>query len=365
MEALGLTPEFWRGRRVLLTGHTGFKGAWLSLWLQALGAEVTGFALAPATEPNLFSLIHPDNAPWDRRGDIRDGAALAEVVAECRPEIVLHLAAQALVSRGYEDPVTTYSSNVMGTLALLEAIRHHGGVRALVVVTTDKVYENREPQTGYGEHDPLGGHDPYSASKACVELLTRSYADSFFPRAVHGEHATAIATARAGNVIGGGDFAPMRLVPDVLAAWAQGRSVSLRNPDAIRPWQHVLEPLAGYLILAERLFQEPELAGPYNFGPEPGDEWRVSELVAALQALVPGASACRNQAISMHETRALRLNSRKAWESLGWRPRWNLPRALRETVAWWQAWRSGEAMRDVCLAQIREYGSAASGPTLS
>ncbi|NWE72284.1 CDP-glucose 4,6-dehydratase, partial [Pseudomonas gingeri] len=242
MEAVGLSPAFWRGKRVLLTGHTGFKGSWLALWLQSLGAEVSGFALAPATEPNLFELARVGEGIKDRRGDLRDLGALLELIAETEPEIVLHLAAQPLVREAYRDPLGTYSSNVMGTLNLLEAIRQVGGVRACVLVTTDKVYANQEWAWPYRENEALGGHDPYSSSKACCELLAQSYVASFFPAGRYDVHGLALATARAGNVLGGGDFSPERLIPDVLRAWSADEPVTLRYPQAVRPWQHALEP---------------------------------------------------------------------------------------------------------------------------
>ena len=356
MEAVGLSPAFWQGKRVLLTGHTGFKGSWLALWLRELGAQVTGFALDPGTEPNLFELAQVGREITDVRGDLRDLGALLETVAEAQPEIVLHLAAQPLVREAYRDPLGTYSSNVMGTLHLLEAMRQVGGVRACVLVTTDKVYANQEWPWPYRENEALGGHDPYSSSKACCELLAQSYAASFFPADQHAEHGLALATARAGNVLGGGDFAADRLIPDVLKAWSAGTPVTLRYPQAVRPWQHALEPLAGYLQLAERLYhQGPAYAGAWNFGPGEQDMCSVGEVVANLARQWPAAPGLRVEPSALHEAGLLRLDSSRARQLLGWRTRWSLHECLKHTLDWHLAWQRGDNMRAFTLDQLNLY----------
>ncbi|MND79987.1 CDP-glucose 4,6-dehydratase [compost metagenome] len=356
MEAMGLNRAFWAGKRVLLTGHTGFKGSWLALWLQELGAEVSGFALDPGTDPSLFELARVGTGLKDVRGDLRDLGALLELVAEVQPEIVLHLAAQPLVREGYRDPLGTYSSNVIGTLNLLEAIRQIGGVRACVLVTTDKVYANQEWAWPYRESEALGGHDPYSSSKACCELLAQSYAASFFAPGRYNEHGLALATARAGNVLGGGDFAPERLIPDVLKAWSANAPVTLRYPQAVRPWQHALEPLAGYLQLAARLFEEgPAFSGAWNFGPGEADMCSVGEVVSLLAKRWPQAAGLRVEASDLHEAGLLRLDSSRARQLLGWRTRWSLKECLQHTLDWHVAWKSGDDMRAVTLDQLNLY----------
>lgn len=356
MEAVGVNPAFWQGKRVLLTGHTGFKGSWLTLWLQAMGAQVTGFALDPGTEPSLFALAQAGQGIDDVRGDLRDLGELFATVSEAEPEIVLHLAAQPLVREGYRDPLGTYSSNVMGTLNLLEALRQVGSVKACVLVTTDKVYANQEWPWPYRENEALGGHDPYSSSKACCELLAQSYAASFFPASAYAEHGLALATARAGNVLGGGDFAPDRLIPDVLKAWSHGDPVTLRLPQAVRPWQHALEPLAGYLQLAERLYREgPAFAGAWNFGPSEQDMCSVGEVVAHLAELWPAAAGLKVETSTLHEAGLLRLDSARARQLLGWRTRWSLHDCLRHTLDWHLAWQRGDDMRAFSLAQLDQY----------
>lgn len=356
MEAMGLSPAFWAGKRVLLTGHTGFKGSWLALWLHSLGARVTGFALEPATEPSLFELARVGEGIDDRRGDIRDLGVLLELVAEVQPEIVLHLAAQPLVRESYRDPLGTYSTNVMGTLNLLEAVRQTGGVRACVVVTTDKVYANQEWPWPYRENEALGGHDPYSSSKACCEILAQSYAASFFPAERHAEHGLSLATARAGNVLGGGDFSPERLIPDVLKAWTAGEPVTLRFPAAVRPWQHVLEPLAGYLQLAASLYQQGQrFAGAWNFGPGDDDMCSVGEVVQLLADRWPQAPGVSFEQSDMHEAGLLRLDSSRARQLLAWRPRWALEECLERTLGWHLAWHKGMDMRAVSLTQLSLY----------
>nr|WP_296182496.1 CDP-glucose 4,6-dehydratase [Pseudomonas sp. UBA1879] len=360
MEKLGVNPDFWRGKRVLLTGHTGFKGSWLSLWLARMGAQVTGFALDPGTEPSLFELACVSEGLDDQRGDLRDLGTLLELIARAQPEIVLHLAAQPLVREGYRDPLGTYSTNVMGTLNLLDAIRQVGGVRACVLVTTDKVYANQEWLWPYRENEPLGGHDPYSSSKACCELLAQSYAASFFPADGYAEHGLALATARAGNVLGGGDFAPERLIPDVLKAWSADEPVTLRYPQAVRPWQHALEPLAGYLLLAERLYEHgPDYAGAWNFGPSDDDMCSVGDVVATLARHWPQAPGLRVEPSDMHEAGLLRLDSARARQRLQWKPRWSLEQCLQHTVDWHLAWQRGEDMHDFTQRQLALYTEAA------
>ncbi|SEQ36826.1 CDP-glucose 4,6-dehydratase [Pseudomonas sp. NFACC02] len=360
MEAMGVTSRFWQGKRVLVTGHTGFKGSWLVLWLQRLGAQVTGFALDPGTDPSLFELACVTEGIDDRRGDLRDLLALSSLLEQVRPEIVLHLAAQPLVREGYRDPVATYSSNVMGTLNLLEAIRQAGGVRACVLVTTDKVYANQEWQWPYRENEPLGGHDPYSSSKACCELLAQSYAASFFPAQRYGEHRLALATARAGNVLGGGDFAADRLIPDVLKAWSANKPVTLRYPQAVRPWQHALEPLTGYLLLAERLYVHgPQYAGAWNFGPGEDDMCTVGDVVANLARQWPSAPGLVVESSDLHEAGLLRLDSSRARQQLGWRARWSLAQCLEHTLAWHLAWKAGQDMRAFTQHQLTTYTEAA------
>ncbi|WP_434772092.1 CDP-glucose 4,6-dehydratase [Pseudomonas entomophila] len=356
METVDLNPGFWAGKRVLVTGHTGFKGSWLVLWLRQMGAEVIGFAQEPSTEPNLFTLARVGEGIDDRRGDVRDLGAVMNVLLEAQPQIVLHLAAQPLVREGYRDPLGTYSTNVMGTLNLLEAIRQIGGVRACVVVTTDKVYANQEWPWPYRENEALGGHDPYSSSKACCELLVQSYKSSFFPAAEHAAHGLCLATARAGNVVGGGDFSPERLIPDVLKAWTEGRPVTLRYPQAVRPWQHVLEPLAGYLHLAQALYERgPAFEGAWNFGPGEDDARSVGEVVQLLASQWPQAAGVELRQSELHEAGLLRLDSSRARQALGWQPRWSLSECLDHTLAWHQGWQQGLDMRAVCLTQLHHY----------
>lgn len=348
---------FWRGRRVLVTGHTGFKGCWLCLWLQSLGAEVVGFALPPATRPSLFELASVAQGMTSIIGDVADLDALTSVVATYRPEVVIHLAAQALVRASYQEPVATFATNVMGTLHLFEAVRRVGGVGAVVNVTSDKCYDNREWLWGYRENEPLGGRDPYSASKACAELATAAYRDSFFPSKHYASHGVAVATARAGNVIGGGDWAQDRLIPDVLAAFGTGRPVLLRNPDAVRPWQHVLEPLSGYLLLAEKLVEEgAPWAEAWNFGPADEDARPVGWIVETLaQGWGGNARWSRDRSPQPHEASLLRLDCAKARQRLGWHPRWTLEEALAAVVAWHRAHQEGADMRVFSLNQIGQY----------
>jgi len=343
---------FWRGKRVFLTGHTGFKGSWLALWLTDMGAEVHGYALAPATEPNLYSITNlQDRLASSVFADVRDIPSLGQAIQAAQPEIVLHLAAQALVRQSYEAPVETFAVNVMGTVNLLEAVREVASVKAIVNVTTDKCYDNREWVWPYRETEALGGVDPYSSSKACSELVTAAYRHSFLHSA--GKH---VASARAGNVIGGGDWAADRLVPDFLRALDAGQTLSIRSPFATRPWQHVLEPLSGYLMLAEELFSRGhDFAEAWNFGPEDADAQPVKWIVEYLCGQVPNASWFSDASPQPHEANTLKLDSSKSKTQLGWRPRWNLQVALGMTLDWHQAWNQGEDMAAVSVHQIRAY----------
>lgn len=346
---LGLNPAFWRGRSVLVTGHTGFKGCWLSLWLERLGAQVAGYALPPPTNPSLFELVGADATTRHHTGDILDFDGLRRAFDASRPEIVLHLAAQALVRESYRNPLATIATNVSGTANVLEAARQTPSVRAVVVVTSDKCYENREWLWPYREGEALGGSDPYSASKACAEIVTAAWRRSF-PR-----DGLAIGSARAGNVIGGGDWAAERLVPDALAAWSSGRSLVVRNPLAIRPWQHVLEPLHGYLLLAQRLVHH-EAADAWNFGPAEADMVTVARLLDGL-ASHWGSGARWEPDAQPHppEASLLRLDSSRARAQLGWRPVWPLDEALSRTVDWHRAWLSGRKVRAVCHDTIAAF----------
>ena len=352
-----MNAAFWQGKKVFLTGHTGFKGAWLALWLQELGAEVTGFSLAPPTDPSLFELASVADGMVSLEGDIRDIAALQQALADVRPDIVLHLAAQSLVRPSYKDPIETYSTNVMGSLNVLEAVRQTGGVRAVVMVTTDKCYENKERPEPYSEGEPLGGYDPYSSSKACMEILTASYRNSFFPADVYARHQTAVASARAGNVIGGGDWATDRLLPDVLAAFEVGKPAQIRNPNAIRPWQHVLEPLHGYLLLAEQLFENgSDYAEAWNFGPDDSDTQTVGWIVEQLaETWSSDASWEIDAGDHPHEANILKLDSTKARTKLQWQPRWSLQIALQRIAEWHSAYIAEADMRTCCIGQINSY----------
>lgn len=347
----------WKGKKVFLTGHTGFKGAWLSIWLESLGAKVTGYALKPPTKPSLYELAGLARRIKSNIGDVRDAAKLKRAMLAAKPEIVIHMAAQALVRESYRAPAETYSANVMGTVNLLEAVRACGAVRAVVNVTTDKCYENKEHLRGYKEGEPLGGYDPYSSSKACSELVTSAYRNSFFNTADYKKHGVALASARAGNVIGGGDWAADRLIPDIIKAALRGEKVRIRNPYSIRPWQHVLEPLAGYLRLAEALYTHgPRYAGAWNFGPDAGDakdvEWIVKRMFAAWPE-APGYVIDKGR--HPHEANFLKLDSSKARRELGWTPRWHIGTAIDKIVAWTKAYKDGGDMREVCLGQISEY----------
>ncbi|GMM91800.1 CDP-glucose 4,6-dehydratase [Qipengyuania sp. MTN3-11] len=347
-------PEFWAGKRVFLTGHTGFKGSWLALWLGGMGAEIHGFALAPDDNPNLYDLVDAGREITSTRGDIRDLAAVRAAMAEADPEILIHMAAQSLVRPSYDDPVGTYATNVMGTVNVLEAARACPSLRAIVVVTTDKCYENREWDWGYRESEAMGGHDPYSSSKGCAELVSSAYRASFFASVAGGPK---LATARAGNVIGGGDWARDRLVPDALRAFGHGQRVAIRNPLATRPWQHVLEPLSGYLVLAQALWRDGSgFAEGWNFGPRDEDARPVRWVVEQLAAHWGGdAGWVEADGFHPHEAHSLKLDISKARARLHWRPRWALEEAVERIVAWQKAWLDGADMRTHCLAEIENY----------
>ena len=350
MEDLGLNPSFWSDKRVLVTGHTGFKGAWLSLWLQRFGADVAGFSLAPATEPNLFELANVASDLRSEFGDVRDLEHLSRIVSEFRPEIIIHMAAQSLVRPSYVDPVDTFSTNVLGTVNILEAARQCESVRAVVNVTTDKCYENLEREEGYREDEPLGGHDPYSSSKGCSELVTASYRRSF---------SLNVASARAGNVIGGGDWAEDRLLPDMMRSFMAGETVSIRNPASTRPWQHVLEPLYGYLLLAERLYNDSAFAEPWNFGPDESDAKPVDWLADQVCHLWGDSARWSNDAEpdQPHEAGFLGLNCDKAKSHLDWLPQMNIAAALSWTVEWYRNYQSGGDVRAFTEYQISNYES--------
>ncbi len=349
--------EFWNGKRVFITGHTGFKGSWLSLWLQSLGAEIAGFALQPPTNPSLFELAHVAEGMTSVEGDLRDLAALQQAMTEFQPEIVFHLAAQPLVRRSYQAPVETYSTNVLGTVHLLEAVRQTASVKAVVDITSDKCYENREWVWGYRESDRLGGYDPYSSSKACAELVAASYRNSFFNPAQYAEHGVALATVRAGNVIGGGDWAADRLIPDILQAMMRRESVLIRSPHATRPWQHVLEPLHGYLMLAERLYSDGAAYGEgWNFGPDDINVKPVSWIADALyEQWGDGLNWQQDGPPKAHENTYLKLDCTKARAILGWMPKLDIKTTLHWIVDWTKAYQHESDMRQYTEAQIERF----------
>jgi len=353
MSNTGLIDEkFWKNRRVLLTGHTGFKGSWLSIWLQNMGAEVRGIALTSPTVPSLFEVARVSDGMEHRIIDIRNFADVMQQMNEFNPEIVIHMAAQPLVRLSYAEPIETYSTNVMGTVHILEAARRSGAVKAIVNVTTDKCYENKEWIWGYREHEPMGGYDPYSSSKGCSELVSSAYRTSYLK-----DEKISMATARAGNVIGGGDWSVGRLVPDIMRSLEHKEPVEIRNPKSTRPWQHVLEPLSGYLLLAENLHKYgEEFAEAWNFGPEDDDvqpvQWIVKELCGNWGG---NATWCSQSGNHPHEASLLKLDISKAKQRLNWRPRWRLDKTLKNITDWHQAWLSGNDMKKKCLDQIRIY----------
>ena len=346
-----MMQNFWPGKRVLLTGHTGFKGSWLALWLHRLGAKIDGISLSPATTPNLFTLAGVEQLDTSHFCDIRDQAALSKLIKNARPEIVFHLAAQPLVRTSYRQPLETFSANIMGTAHLLDALRGLDSVRAVVMVTTDKVYHNNEWSWPYREDDALGGQDPYSASKAASEIVIASYRDAFLS-----SQGVAVASARAGNVIGGGDWSEDRLIPDAIRAWQAGHTLKIRNPHATRPWQHVLEPLAGYLVLAQKLWQQPELAGAYNFGPQTHEATDVRQVVE-LASLAYGNCKVDSEgdADELHEAGWLALEIAKSRTLLGFSPRWTLGEAINRTIIWYRAQSAGSDARNLCWEEIAAY----------
>jgi CDP-glucose 4,6-dehydratase len=348
-----VNASFWKGKRVFLTGHTGFKGSWLSLWLQSMGVIVKGFALEPPTNPSLFIEANVVTGMESEIGDIRDLAILKKSMTAFNPDILIHMAAQPLVRLSYVEPVETYATNVMGTVNVLEAARSCIKLKAIVSVTTDKCYENKEWAWGYRENEPMGGHDPYSNSKGCAELVTSAYRRSFF----HSSDTASIATARAGNVIGGGDWAEDRLIPDILKAFEKEEAVIIRNPLSTRPWQHVLEPLSGYLVLAQKLFEKgDEFAEGWNLGPKDEDckpvNWILDKMVADWGK---GASWELDKKNNPHEAGFLKLDCSKAGSKLDWYPKWNLAYTLQLIVNWQQNWRSGKNMNEICLQEIADY----------
>jgi CDP-glucose 4,6-dehydratase len=348
-----MNMSFWQGRRVLLTGHTGFKGSWLALWLQRLGAQVTGYSLQPPTNPNLFTEARVAEGMTSIEGDVRDADDVHRVVQVHQPEVVFHLAAQPIVRTSYRAPLETFATNVMGTANILDAVRRHDSVRVAVCITSDKCYNNREWHWGYREDEALGGHDPYSGSKACAELVAATYRHAYFS-AVDGPF---VATARAGNVIGGGDWAADRLIPDIVRSFVAGQPVSIRYPRATRPWQHVLVPLSGYLLLAERMWDEGQgVADAWNFGPEEGDAQPVASIVETMADLWGnGAAWSIDSNAHPHEDCYLKLDCSKAHARLQWAPRLRLRKTLEWVVEWYRAWAEQQAMRDVTLDQIARY----------
>jgi CDP-glucose 4,6-dehydratase len=349
--------NIWQGRRVFLTGHSGFKGGWLSHWLARRGAVVRGYSLDPSTNPNMFTIASVKNVVDDVRGDTRDYAQVEASMAEFAPEVIFHLAAQPIVMRSYADPLTTYSTNVMGTVHVLEAVRKAPSVRAVVCITTDKVYHNQEWVWPYRETDALGGHDPYSTSKACAELVCEAYRSSYFPIAELEKHQVLVASVRAGNVIGGGDWSAYRLIPDLVRAFQAKEQVLIRRPGATRPWQHVLEPLTGYTMVAERLLaRQTQFATSFNFGPSYDDAWSVERIANKVVELWgEGASWVRDSAPAPHEDRFLQLDASRARYELGWRPRLKTEQALEWSIAWYRACKEGKDMKEFTWKQIEDY----------
>jgi CDP-glucose 4,6-dehydratase len=353
----GMVSMFWQGRRVFLTGHTGFKGSWLALWLEQMGANVMGYSLAPEAKPNLFEAAGIASGVHSAIGDIRDLDDMRAALASHLPEVVIHMAAQSLVRLSYDDPIRTYSTNVLGTANLLEAVRSSATVRAVVVVTTDKCYENKEWMWPYRENDPLGGFDPYSNSKACAELVVSSYTNSFFHPGKYAAHKVAIASARAGNVIGGGDWSTDRLMADIMRAFSSGEVLKIRNPGAVRPWQHVLEPLRGYLTLAQKLCEHgAQFSGAWNFGSHYADAKPVEWIVEYMaKAWGPSAKWTLDRGEHPHEAQMLKLDWTKASRELDWQPKLCLADSLDMTLSWYKDVLAGKDARAMCLEQIERY----------
>ncbi|MEZ9753812.1 CDP-glucose 4,6-dehydratase [Vibrio cyclitrophicus] len=352
-----MNPNFWKGKKVFVTGHTGFKGGWLSLWLQEMGAIVKGYSLSAPTTPSLFEEAEVWAGMSSEEGDIRDFTHLRQVMNDFKPEIVFHMAAQPLVRLSYDEPMETYSTNVMGTVYLLEAVKQIGGVKAVVNITSDKCYENREWVWGYREDEAMGGYDPYSNSKGCAELVASSYRQSFFNKDKYHEHGCALASVRAGNVIGGGDWADDRLIPDMLNAFTKGNKVEIRSPHAIRPWQHVLEPLSGYITVAERLYNEgPEYAEGWNFGPKEEDAQPVQWIVETMtKEWGESTEWFLSKGDHPHEAHYLKLDCSKAKMRLDWQPVWDLTTTLNKIVNWQKAWINKEDMKQYTINEIKEY----------
>ena len=352
-----VNSSFWKNRRVFITGHTGFKGSWMCLWLHSLGAKITGYALNPPTKPSLYELCKIDGLVQSTIADVRDGESLTRVMRSAEPEIVIHMAAQPLVRDSYKIPVDTYAINVMGTVNLFESVRKAKSVRAVVNITTDKCYENKEWVWGYREDEPLGGYDPYSSSKACSELVTTAYRRSFFNPEDYGKHGKGIASARAGNVIGGGDWATDRLIPDCIRALLEKRTIIIRNPHAIRPWQHVLEPLSGYLLLAQKLGEDgAAFSSAWNFGPHENDAKPVEWLVREICKRWGEKASCRvYKGKHPHEARYLKLDCSKARTELGWNPKWDMERALENIIEWTRVYQKKGDLRKTCFSQIEAY----------
>lgn len=358
-----MNPSFWKDKKVFMTGHTGFKGSWMALWLQEMGADLKGYSLTAPTSPNLFEEANVGTGMVSEVGDIRDFEQLKESIAQFKPEIVFHMAAQPLVRLSYDNPMETYSTNVMGTVHLLEAVKQVGGIKAVVNITSDKCYENREWVWGYREDEAMGGYDPYSNSKGCAELVASSYRQSFFNKDKYHLHGCALASVRAGNVIGGGDWADDRLIPDILNGFSKEESIEIRSPHAIRPWQHVLEPLSGYLAVAEYLYEQgPDFAEGWNFGPREEDakpvQWIVEKLV---QQWGNKASWFLSEGDHPHEAHYLKLDCSKAKMRLNWQPVWHIEETLERIVTWQKAWLGGYDIKQHTLNEIKEYSAKSSG----
>ena len=357
---LNVNPEFWKGKSVFLTGHTGFKGSWTSLWLQSMGAKVTGYSLKPITNPNLYDVLQLNQCIESSHFDnVCDLKTLQTAMKNAAPDIVIHMAAQALVRYSYENPVETYLTNVMGTVNVLESARAISSIRAILVVTSDKCYENKEWVWGYRENEAMGGFDPYSNSKGCAELVVSAYRDSFFSEKKYDLHGVAIATARAGNVIGGGDWSADRLIPDAIRAFESNQSLIIRNPLATRPWQHVLEPISGYLVLVQHLFEKgTQFNGGWNFGPSDSDTRTVEEVINILiKKWGPNVAWELDSKEQPHEAHALKLDCSKSKQLLRWQSKWSIENAVDHIVHWHQSFPAGADMNKICLEQIKEYQS--------